>query len=466
MPKVVRKELDNLTTEVTVSLTRADYEPQFLEELKKYKKQGSMKGFRKGKTPLNTLKKMYGRSVLAEIVNKELNTALDDFLKKEKILYIGQPIPSVDTPEVNFDPKNLEDLSFKFDIGLSPALDLKGLSKSKKFTRQVPTVSAEEIQTDVDAALKQLGDKEVVTEDIQDNDSLSVLVKELDGKKVKEGGVESQFTVLVEKLTKKSKKKMLTKKAGDSLTIDIFDLEEGLDEDKVRKYLLKVEDETVEIGKKFELTINEVSRVTPMELGQAFYDKYFGEGVVSTEEDARERFSQPIIHHYENNVKAMLFVEFQKHLMAKNDIQLPNEFLKRWLALSNENLTVEQIESEYDGFAENLKWDIIKGHLSKENELQITEEEIVGEAQKKVLGYFGGSASLPPDMMKDMVERMLKDEKSIRQIEDEIISTKLYGVLESKFGFKEKEVTLDELKKSIEKANKEAEAEAEAKKAK
>lgn len=459
MPNVVRKELDNLTAEITVSLAKADYEPQFVAELKKYQKQGGMKGFRKGKTPISVLKKMYGGPLLADIVNKELSKTLNDYLVEEKILYIGQPIPSEKSPEVNLDPKQMEDLEFKFDLGLSPEIDLKGLNKNKKFTKYIPKISDKDIQKDIDAALKQLGERDSVTEDIKEIDSLTVSVKELDGKVLKEDGIESQFTVLVEKLTKKAKKQILSKKAGDSFSINIFDLEEGLDEKQVKKYFLKIEDENEAVGDKFELTIDEVTRVTPMEFNQTFFDKYFGEGSVSSEEEAKEKFGQPIKAHFESNVRALLFVEFQKHLMAKNDIELPNDFLKRSILLTNEGMTAETLKEEYDRFAESLKWDIIKGHLGKENKIEIRQEEIIAEAQNKVLGYFGGATTLPESMMKDMVERMLKDEKSARQIEDEIISRKLYAVLEEKFGFKEKEISIDELTEVIKKANEAAQKE-------
>ncbi len=145
--------------------------------------------------------------------------------------------------------------------------------------------------------------------------------------------------------------------------------------------------------------------------------------------------------------------------MAKNEIELPNDFLKRSILLTNEGMTEETLKEEYDHFAESLKWDIIKGHLGKENKIEIRQEEVIAEAQNKVLGYFGGTTTLPETMMKDMVERMQKKKKSARQIENDIISRKLYAVLEEKFGFKEKEISIDELNEIIKKANEAAEKE-------
>jgi trigger factor len=455
MPQVVRKDIDNLNAELTVTIEKKDYEPKFVEELKKYRQQASMKGFRKGKTPMSVLKKMYGNSVLSNIVYDILNTELDTFLKEEQLAILGQPIPSEDTPEVSIDVKNMDDMVFKFDLGLAPQLEIKGFNKNKKFTRYIPTVSDDDVQKDIENALKQLGDRETITEDIQEIDSLKVSVKELEGENVKEDGITSQFTVLVEKLTKKAKKQILTKKAGDSLKVNIFDLEDGLDEGAVRKYFLNIEDENAEVGKDFELTIDEVTRVTPMEFNEEFFNKYFGENVVADEKEATDKFKEPVINHYKNHVEALLFRDFQDHLMEKNEIELPEEFLRRWLLMSNEELTEEQLDAEFDAFKENLKWDVIKGKIVKENDIQITSEEIISNAQGKIMGYFGGTP-LPPDMMKDMTDRMLNDQNSLRQIQDEVVSNKLYDVLETKFGYNEKEVSIEKMDKIIEKAREKA----------
>ncbi len=455
MPQVVRTDVDNLNAELTVTIEKKDYESKFIEELKKYRQQASMKGFRKGKTPLSVLKKMYGNSVLSNIVYDILNNELDTFLKEEKLAILGQPIPSEDTPEVSIDVKSMDDMVFKFDLGLAPDLEIKGFNKNKKFTRYVPTVSDKKVQGDIDNALKQLGEREIVTEDIQENDSLKVTVRELDGKKVKEDGLSNQFTVLVDKLTKKAKKQMLTKKAGDAFKVNIFDLEEGLEEAQVKKYFLNIEDENAEVGKDFELTVDEVTRITPMEFNEEFFNKYFGENVVADEKEATEKFKEPVLNHYKNHSEALLFRDFQDHLMDKNEMELPEAFLRRWLLMSNEELTEEQLDGEFDAFKENLKWDIIKGKIVRENDIQITSEEIVANAQGKIMGYFGGTP-LPPDMMKDMTDRMLNDQNSLRQIQEEIISNKLYDILETKFSYNEKEVTTEKMDDIIEKAREKA----------
>lgn len=80
MPQVVREDIDNLNAVLTVSIPKDDYLPLFNTELRKYRKDARIKGFRQGKTPTGVLKKMFGKSVLGEIINKMLQEQLTDFM--------------------------------------------------------------------------------------------------------------------------------------------------------------------------------------------------------------------------------------------------------------------------------------------------------------------------------------------------------------------------------------------------
>ena len=82
MSKVVREDIDNLNAVVTVTLEKSDYEAQFDQELQKFRKQAAMKGFRKGKTPASMVRKMYGRSVLADLINNLLSKELFGYISE------------------------------------------------------------------------------------------------------------------------------------------------------------------------------------------------------------------------------------------------------------------------------------------------------------------------------------------------------------------------------------------------
>ena len=133
MPQVVRTDIDDLNIKLSLKLTKEDYEPKFKSELNKMKGKANMKGFRKGKTPVGLLKKMYGKSVFVEVINQMVQDEIFGYIKSNEIVNLGQPIPSDDQPELDFDVNNMSDMEFNFDLGLSPKFELKGLDSSSAF---------------------------------------------------------------------------------------------------------------------------------------------------------------------------------------------------------------------------------------------------------------------------------------------------------------------------------------------
>ena len=92
MPKIVREDVDNLNAVLTITLEKEDYEPKWEEELVKYRQRASFKGFRKGKTPMGIIRKLVGKSVLADVINDMvLQKELYKFLSQEDVNILGQP---------------------------------------------------------------------------------------------------------------------------------------------------------------------------------------------------------------------------------------------------------------------------------------------------------------------------------------------------------------------------------------
>ena len=123
------QSVDNLNATLTINIEKADYTDKFKQELKKYAGKSQLKGFRKGKTPLAVIRKMYGQGVLAELINTTLQESINGYIDEHKLNLLGQPLPSEDqTGDMDFDPINLKDFEFKFDLGLAPEFELSGVT--------------------------------------------------------------------------------------------------------------------------------------------------------------------------------------------------------------------------------------------------------------------------------------------------------------------------------------------------
>ncbi|RME92221.1 MAG: trigger factor [Bacteroidetes bacterium] len=462
MAKITKKEIDPLNLSFTVEITRADYQGALDKELKKYRKQAQLKGFRKGKTPMSALRKMFGQQVLAQVVSEELQKAVNEVLKEEPN-YIGQPISAEDTPELNLDINSKEDLVFKFDLGRTPDFELQGLDTGHTFEYFMAKLSEEEAQEELHRLRIQSSRPTEVNEDedIKAGDIITVTGVELVGGLPKVDGITHEFTIFMDNLAEEVQQELLGKRVGDSVRVNIFELEKDISEDQVRKYLLGLDEEDErEVSPEFELTINKVSRILPREMNQEFFDEVFGAEQITSEEEAIAYLKAQYQKDYTKASDSLLFRSIQEYLMEQNSLELPDRFLKRWLVESEENYTIELVEEEYERFAKGLRWTLIRNKLINHFKLNVTPEELKASFVEEMMSYFGQKNRhlLSDRVLQDMAERMLKDEKAVRRHYEQLFDQKLIQALKETYTLQEKEVTPQELQALIEEANAEDEA--------
>lgn len=461
MPKVVREDLDNLTAILHVTVEEADYAKKFGEELDKYRKKANIKGFRVGKTPVSVIRKLYGKGLLAEIVNDQLQEALYDYLQEANLHLLGQPIPNADQEDISFDPKTLKDFHFRFDIGLAPEFEVKGLDASSYFEQPVVDITDEMVEEDLLSLRRRLGERSNPESDFQQGDLVALEAVELseDGS-VTPDGHSASFSLLFEDATPEAQQALAGLKIGDSFAFDVYQLEKDRDEDFVRRYLLQLEgSQEREPGRQFQLTIQNVERNALAEMNQEFFDRAFDGAEVHSEAELRERIAQGISSFYKTQSDALLFKDFQERLLELNPLPLPDDFLRRWIQISNEKVDEKLVEKEYPHFAHNLQWTLLRNKIARQFELQVTEEDIEAHFMNRVRGYFGaGVASLGEDFVQNMARRLMQDEKQVEQVYDDLLTDRLHDAVRSVVTVTERKLSLADFSALAEKARAEAQA--------
>lgn len=464
MPNVVREDLDNLNTLLTVVVDRSVYEPKLNEELKKYRQKASIKGFRKGKTPMSFIKKSFGQSVFADIINQQLQGDLNEYLNESKLDYLGQPLPATDQEEITLDVKTLqEQYVFKFELGLTPDFELQGADESTTLEMYDVTIPEEAVQEELDLARRRHGERQEVEDaQIEENDIVKMHVKELDGDALKEGGWESDMSILVNRIADEAvKEEILTKKKGDTLRLNVFTIEPNETEAYAKRYLLNMTEEDIEqvaVGEFFEGTITEVLRIIPAELNAEFFKKQFGEDTVSNEEEARAKIQEDIKTYYNRQTDGLLFRDIQENLMEVNapNMPLPEAFLKRWLVASDERNTEDIVEKDFENFSKSLRWSIIRNKLQEKFQIQLEEADLRQGFADRIRQYMGGFSDA--SYIESVVDRMMQDQKQVENLADEIFSDRLFESLKATITVKEKPVSVEEFMEIVEAARAEAEA--------
>jgi trigger factor len=376
---ITRENIDDLNAVLNIQVDKADYEENVEKVLRDYRKKANIKGFRPGMVPIGLVRKMYGRAVRIDEINKLVTDNVQKYLTDEKIEILGDPLPKMDENEkIDFDTQ--ESFTFSFDLGLAPVFEIKLSKKNKVSYYEID--ADEKMKNDyLENYTRRYGHFHTADAS-EEKDMLKGKIEALDEEgNSKADGVFADDTTLGIDIVKdkKIKKHFIGKAVGD--TID-FDLRKAFPNDNEIAGLLKLEKEMAPaIEGNFRFTINEISRFHPAEIGQELFDRIYGEGIVSTEEEFKKRIEEEIKTNLNQESDYKLSLDLKKLATEKADFRLPEEFLKRWLLKVNEKTTKEQIEQEFESFRRDLRWQLVRNSIAKINEVRINDEELLKEAE-------------------------------------------------------------------------------------
>ncbi len=440
MPNVVRKDLDNSSAMLTVSVSREELKPKIDAELKKFRQRANIKGFRQGQAPMDFVKRLYGSSIFGETLNNLFSDELNKYLRESGLNILGQPLLS---PEQNQFSSKLENMdaeyAVNYDIGFVPEVTIGGLGKSESFDRltiaNIDELAAEELQK----MRKQGGERTNPEEDVLENDIVALQMSELEGDNVKEDGLKSTVSILVNRIPNETlRKEFLQKKKGDTVRLNARELEDNPKEDMYRKYILNMpEGDDRQVGDQFEAVIENVSRVAPAELTDEYLQKTFGPEI-KTESEALEALKKDVVRFYEMRANALVMRDIQKRLLELNRFGLPETFLKRWLASNNEKLSPTQIEEEFEPFAENLRWSLLRDKLTEQFGINIDAEAVRDVFRARVRSYF--QVDLPDDLINSTVGRMMEKEEDVDKVRRDLEYEKLYEALSGEVNLVDKPI--------------------------
>lgn len=447
---ITRENIDDLNAVLKVKIEKTDYEDKVETVLKDYRKKATIKGFRPGMVPIGLVKKMYGRAVQIDEINKVVTENIQKYITDEKLEILGDPLPKTDEQEkIDFDTQ--EEFTFSFELGLAPVVELK-LSKKNKVS-QHEIIIDEKMKNDyLENYTRRYGElrKADVTEE---KDVIKGKIEAIDktGNILTDGlSVEDTSLGIDIIKDKKIKKQFIGKNLND--TID-FDIKKAYPNDtEIAGILHRKKEEIAEIDGNFRFTINEISRFFPAEPGKDLYDKIFGEGVVSTEEEFLKKIEDEIAVNLKRESDFKLMMDIKALALEKTDLQLPEEFLKKWLIRVNEKTTPDQIEKEFDSFRKDLKWQLIRNKVAHDNEIKISEEELLKEASNITRYQFQqyGLFYATDEQINNYAKETLKREADAKKIAEKILEEKVISVVKDLVKLESKSVTVEEFNKLFE----------------
>lgn len=446
---ITRENIDDLNAVLNIQVEKTDYEDKVEKILRDYRKKANIKGFRPGMVPIGLIRKMYGTAAKIEEVNKTISESIQKYLSDEKLEILGDPLPKTNEEE-NIDFETQDEFKFSFELGLAPVVDLK-INKKNKVNLYEISVDEKMINDHKENYTRRFGDFKNVDK-VGEKDTVNGKIEALDieGNPVAGEGIEDTSLAVDIIKDEEIKKTFIEKNTGD--TVD-FNIRKAFPDDNEIAGLLRIDKEKIEnISETYRMTIKEISRFYPAEIGQDLFDKIYGENTVKTEEEFNKKIEEEIAASLKGESNYKLMQDIRNMVIEKTDIPLPEDFLKKWLLKVNENTTSEQIEKEFDSFKKDLKWQLIKNKVAKDNEIKITEEELTKEAENITRYQFQqyGIYYATDEQISNYARETLKRENDAKRIADNILDTKVIDALKEIINIQPKSVTAEEFNKLFE----------------
>ena len=443
--KITKTKISKIESTIHLVLEKKDYINQYESKLKELKKRANLKGFRPGMVPIQLLKKMYGKGVLFEELNKIVSNKINSYIKDEKIKIIGEPIPQ----ENKLEDANIDNIDhFNFDFKVGHLSDFKTESFTKKSKYILHKIKVE--KKIVDETIKNLQTQYANIENLKKVTNKSSVYGEISyDDKTKKTLLE------IEELDNKETNKIIGKSINDIIYIDLLKLTKNNNE-KISQIIGEKMD-IKNSPNKVSIKIENIIERSPAMINSELFDKIFGNGKIKTIKEFDNEIKKSLSANYLRESELLLNREIEKNLVSKYNIEVPTNYVKDWITKNNDEKTSKKLLNEqFEQYCNQIKWSYIVDDIIDKNRIKIENEEIVSLAKHQIQNQLQGSGlqEINKDINK-FVDNYLKHNngENYLKIFNQLKSNKVFNLIKEKVSIIEKSITFDKFKLLANKIN-------------
>jgi len=371
--EVTLDKKNNVNALITIKLDETDYGTKVKKTLKEYAQKAQLKGFRPGKVPIGHIKRMYGKSVLAQEVSELANESLKNYLEEEKLRLVANPLFSeTESPEVDWDTQ--KKFSFVYEVGLEPEMDYETAFSKIQLTKREIEISEEDVNEYIENLRKFYGERPELEESEAGDNLIGTF---------RQGDFSNAGSFQINELPESEQAKFIGVKKEETVSFDlrsVFSTNEKLLECFHDAKLDSIKD----LEGEFTFDVHNINRTVPAEIGQKLFDSVLGEGKAKDEESFREAVRAIIQKYYDIQTGDLLTADFQTETTQVLEVpEFPDDFLRRWL-LTNEGVNEGNLEENFKMFRKSILWEITRNQASEAQELaNPSQEDLVAQLKKR-----------------------------------------------------------------------------------
>jgi len=404
--------------EVTIEINKEDYAAELEAALKKQRRTAHVPGFRPGNAPMGMIKKMYEKTLLVQEIDNIVNKEMDKFMKDNEVRYIFEPLPVEGKSKVNFDEPDHFEFVYEYALAPDVKIDYAKLPKVVDFTI-VPTAE------DREGFIKQLRERHgnyITPETIEAGDSVSVKY-----------GEDKEGFFFMHDLTDAAQKKFMGKKKDEAVQLS---LRKAFTNDAVLARFLKVDAKDLEADNeyKFKVTIKHIGRIEPAELNDEFFKKAYPDGNVKNEKELNAEADKVVTEQYQPELNRQFMNDAIEMLIDNVKVDLPDDFIKRYILLTQKDMTAETLEEKYNDYKRAFQWQILEGKLVEGSDIKVEMEDVKNYFREYFIKNYFGNFNMDDvkDRVEELVKQSMENREYVKNVYDMLFDQKLTELLRSK----------------------------------
>jgi len=431
-----------LKREIKVVVPAGDMENKLMARLTDAKGKMRLNGFRPGKVPVQHLRKMYGKSFMAEVVNEVLNDSARSILadRGEKAAMQPEITMTEDEKEAEKVLSGGADFEFSLAYEILPPIELKDYA-GIKVTRQVYDVPESEIEEQMKRVADSSRTYEAKTGKAESGDRVTIdFVGKIDGEAFEGGSAEDQPLLLgSNQFIPGFEDQLAGAKAGDEKVVKV-----SFPEDYGAAHLA---------GKKAEFAVKVKEVAKPNEL------KLDDELAKNLGLESLERLHEIVKSQIESQFGALTRQKVKRELLDRLDesykFEAPSklvdaEFENIWRQVTgeleqsgktfaDEDTTEEEAREEYRRLAERrVRLGLVLAEIGEKAEVQVTDEEM----QRALIEYVRG---VPANQQREVFEFYRNNPSALANLRAPLFEEKVVDHMLAQIDVTDKHVSKEEL---------------------
>jgi trigger factor len=437
---------ENSSALLTISMAPADYMTDYQSKIKDYTKRAHFKGFRPGKVPPALVEKMYGPALKSDAISSVLNKSIDKYLRDNSIDVLGDLISQENTTETSPEAEN-ENLTFAFRLAMRPEIRIPALAD---IHLSIPEILVEESKMEkfIDDLRQRFGNRNEA-EMISEGD----LIK---GKlRAEDGSFETDSAFPFSRIRDNWQGSFTGKAKGSTIS---FPIEEVFEADEIKYVTNTFKEKDRKFSGPFSLEITGIEHTEPAEMDSHFFDKAVGAGKAETEEEFRLKIKEMFQNTYEGESIAYFEMAVEKYLMDNCPVILAEDVISEVIARRSEGKMSEAERVDFiPRYIRSMKMSLIKSRIAEENNLVISEEDLLAAARKQISADFQhmGYGNPGEEFLERYAVSYLEDkERNNRdRMAEKSLSGKIASLLIEKGKIGRHSVSIDEFNQLVEELN-------------